>query len=263
MSKKRWSFEDVSNTAVSNRARVFYNNAFAYYRKEEYNNAIENLQKAIKIRSDFYEAIVLLGCVYAEVKDERNAVECFQRVIELRPKDYTAFFNMGIGYSSLDNHEQAILCFETAIELEPDNRHEVFHLLGMQYSYEGNQGKALDCFEKAIALKPDDQGILFSIGYCNLLCSNLEEAKDCFIQNCLRGYQFRWRSILGLGHIAFLEKDKEKGMNCYKESLSLCDKVDSFFEKMESDYKFLKLELQGFSREEYDEILNLLKDKKE
>lgn len=260
MSNRRWSFEDISNTAVPNRARVLYKNGFAYYEKGDYENAIENLQRAIKIRSDFYESIVLMGCVYAAMKDDRNAIKCFQKVIELRPKDYTAFYNMGIGYSNLGNHEQAILCFETAIALEPDNRHEVFHLLGMQYSYEGNQGKALDYFEKAIALKPDDQGILFSIGYCNLLCSNLEEAKDCFIQNCLRTYQFRWRSILSLGHIAFLEEDKEKGMNCYKESLSLCDDIDSFFEKMESDYKFLKLELQGFLREEYDSILIKLRE---
>jgi hypothetical protein len=39
----------------------------------------------------------------------------------------------------------------------------------------------------------------------------------------------------------------------------LRDNVETFFEDMESDFKDLKMEEKGISREEYDQILDTLK----
>jgi len=87
--------------------------------------------------------------------------------------------------------------------------------------------------------------------------------KDYLIQSYLKSNSLKGLAVKDLGHISLLKKDKNRAIDCYKESLTLEKDEKAFFQGMEISFKDLKMETRGISREEYDEILAELKKVKQ
>jgi len=66
-------------------------NGLDYANKNEFEKAIKEFEKALKIDQKNQEALYNLGFVYSDMGDFTNAYEVFKKLINLNPKHIEAF----------------------------------------------------------------------------------------------------------------------------------------------------------------------------
>ena len=89
------------------------------------------------------------GNVYYKKGNYDKAIECFEKISDLKPDCAEAYNNIGAAYFGKGNYYEAIKYYEKAIELKPDYE-DVYYNMGIVYQALGNQDKANDCFQKAV-----------------------------------------------------------------------------------------------------------------
>ncbi len=137
-------------------ARGENNEFFLYYflgqkkiLKEEYQEAIKYIDKALKVRSSD-------GCTYndkalclADLGKKGESLECFNKGIRLDPNCASLYHNKGWLLNSLSRHSQAVLCFHKALELDL-RRPEALYSLADSYFHLKDNKRAAIYFKKAL-----------------------------------------------------------------------------------------------------------------
>jgi len=134
-----------------------YNLGTAWQRLRDFGMAAAEYEKALAIRPDFPDALMVLGGIYLNTGKTAQALGLVQRAAKLLPADpepwiklsvlyndvgeygkaaeaalkalgmsgtagraYAAHYNLGVAYTHLDSKEKAIAHFKLAAELRPD-----------------------------------------------------------------------------------------------------------------------------------------------
>jgi TolB-like protein/DNA-binding winged helix-turn-helix (wHTH) protein/Tfp pilus assembly protein PilF len=160
---------------------------FGIQTKEENNAAIELLQKAVALDSNFAEAYAALGTAYEvrafEIEPEQKQWEeksfaAIQKALQLEPNLADGYVARGHLLWSLANHfphEKAAQDFRRAVALNP-NLAEAHHQLANIYNHIGLLDKAEEEIEKAVALDPLNTGARFRVGINLLYRGNYEQS---------------------------------------------------------------------------------------
>jgi tetratricopeptide (TPR) repeat protein len=138
-----------------------------YLQQQDYENAIEQLQTAIKNNPTAWEPYVWLGRTYAETDELELASEKFHEALELAPDEkavaecdnaiaYYAqkFRNEGNNYMDADQYAQAVAEYEKAIIIDPEHPDSRIGL-GAAYQNLGDFDAAIEQYELAHELRPD------------------------------------------------------------------------------------------------------------
>ena len=96
-----------------------------FYLVRQYENAITNINKALKIDENLANAYYLKGSVFKEMGDTAKAISSFQTAIEQDNKFFDAFLDAGILYASRKN-PLAFEYFDNALRLRPNSENVVF-----------------------------------------------------------------------------------------------------------------------------------------
>jgi len=107
------------------------NLGYAYYKKGEYDKAVESYLKAIKRQPSFSRAFHNLGITYAAMNEWDKAVGAYKESIRYAPKDPRSHFYLGKLYLKRKKSSLAIEQFEETIRLDKKNIYttEAKHLL--------------------------------------------------------------------------------------------------------------------------------------
>lgn len=156
---------------------VYYNQGHAYYKLGDYEGAIENFSKALRLDPNNAEAYVNRGNAYYQIaqnsgdpdKEYRGAINDFNQALRLNPQYAEAYFRRGlvryeIAQYSKDpeqDYKGAINDFDQALRLNPQdaeahvNRGNVRYKLA-QYNGDSDKGykQAIDDFNQALILNP-------------------------------------------------------------------------------------------------------------
>ena len=150
----------------------YFTKGKCYYKLGQYDEAIQNLEKALseaKYGMDA-EARLWLGRVYKEKGDQQKAKQLIEEALRLCNKNvqkanelklYKAYIRRGLCYSELDEFDKAISDFQETIKWrvfadKPVN-HVNYYLdahkfIGIAYMKAGDKDKAKEYFEKTIEL---------------------------------------------------------------------------------------------------------------
>lgn len=138
-----------------------------YFSKGQYDLAIVEYQKAIKIFPQYAKAYSNMGYAHFEKKQYDRAIEEFTRAIRNDPMYAKAYNNRGMVYFAKGEYDRAILDYNKAIEINPelarpyDNRGAIYMLMGATE-------KACSDFVKACELgECATLELLKEIGGCN------------------------------------------------------------------------------------------------
>lgn len=181
-----------------------------YYLVRQYENAITNINKALKIDENLANAYFLKGTVFKEMGDTSKAISSMQTAIEQDNKSFDAFLEIGILYASRKN-PLAFEYYENALRLKPENENVLyakakllqdlnkidesvllyneilsknknnpdvlFNLGAINFGKKKDPNAAIDYFSKAIAVDPKYTEAYFARGACFEALKDIDNAK--------------------------------------------------------------------------------------
>jgi tetratricopeptide (TPR) repeat protein len=110
-------------------AEGFYNRGAAQMEREDFLAAIENFDRAIRLKPGEAKFLLKRGECYYEIYEFEKAFEDYNRTIELKPDYVEAYVSRAIWYSRdyfrAENYRQAVADYEKAVSLNP-NRAETY-----------------------------------------------------------------------------------------------------------------------------------------
>lgn len=198
--------EEVSHVpmfSVLMLARIYSKRGMTYFSRNEHQQAIADLDRALALDPVYGGAYLLRGTAYSSLGAYRRAIEDFDHVLALDAREMFAYAHRGIARMKLKDYEQAIADFDNVLLLEP-TLDEAYLLRSLTYTEFDESRRGLGDFDHLIEQNPDDAHAYILRGMA--LCSLGEH--DRAIQNLNRALELDPNdafAFAGLGHV-YLEK---------------------------------------------------------
>ncbi|MBL7882533.1 MAG: OmpA family protein [Bacteroidia bacterium] len=119
--------------------RLFYERSFSYFKKNDFTNAVGDLNKAIVMNDKDKDALYQRGVVYQTTSQFQSAISDFTKCIQLDEKNSTAFSNRGKCYLELSNYKESISDFKKAFAITKSKVDETLLLDAKQKQYNANK----------------------------------------------------------------------------------------------------------------------------
>ena len=137
--------------ALATQAVELNNEANKKIGNEDYEGAIADLNRAIKLNPGQSETYLSLGFVYSEMGNSGGAIATYNKAIEVNPKSAIAYYYRGDEYLHLEDKEKALRDYDRAINIDPNYANAYFDRGAVRYLL-GDEEKAVDDFNKAAEL---------------------------------------------------------------------------------------------------------------
>jgi tetratricopeptide (TPR) repeat protein len=145
----------------------------------EFEQAIEYLEKALTVNADDAETYSNLGLAYKEVKRLSDAQKMFEKALSFNPSHPVNLNSLGNVFASLNDHKKAIYCFESALKI--DNSYiDCLNNLTLSLKEEAQFDKALAVIEHAIKVDGNRSISYNNKGEILNRLAKYQQAKRCF-----------------------------------------------------------------------------------
>jgi len=147
--------------------------------------AIDQMEKAVEVQSDYFKAYELLGDLYAQIRNAKKAVENYQKAFETdsNVENKLKYKIDIVNILTLVKQQQSILPhIEDAKKLFPDN-FDIQFLEAQYFNYIGDYPKAksiLDPLIKEVPIREGNEKYFYEIGYAYHHLEEYEQAKAYF-----------------------------------------------------------------------------------
>jgi tetratricopeptide (TPR) repeat protein len=139
-------------------AAAYFNRGVAYNDKKDYDRAIADYTQAIRLDPDLAPAYNNRGAAYNDKKDYDRAIADFTQAIRLDPDLAPAYTGRGIAYVGKKDYDRAIADYTQAIRLDPDYA-IAYSGRGAAYFFKGDYKRTRADFEKALQLAPNNSAV--------------------------------------------------------------------------------------------------------
>ncbi|MBN2619590.1 tetratricopeptide repeat protein [candidate division WOR-3 bacterium] len=157
------------------------NLAIVYYNKGLYDEAISELEEALKIDSNFVLARNNLDIILKKTGRLEEKVERLARVLDKEPYDEYRTLELADTYRKLSRYSQAIIFYKKVLDFNPGS-FEGHYGLGMTLKSLGKYDNALEEIKKSLEIKISPEvyrmlgEVYFNKGIVDLAIKNLQEA---------------------------------------------------------------------------------------
>ena len=198
---------------------------FSEQDKGEYLKAICHYKRAIKIKSDYYQAYKSMGNAYDQLEEYDEAIESYKKAIEIKPDDQDAYKSMGlIYYYELEEYDEAIESYKKAIEIKPDDQ-DAYNYVGLVYYSLEQYKKAIESYKEAIKLKQDHYDAYYNIGLAYYKLEEYDEAIESYKKVIeINPDDHEAYNSMGLAYAS--SKDYKKAIECYEKAIKLKSNYD-------------------------------------
>ena len=145
---------DVVDARVPTAAREAFSNGRSALAKKSYKEAIAHLQQAVATYTNFFEAHLLLGVAYMDLREWDSAEKAMQRAVEIKPDSGAAMIYLGEIYWRQKRYSDAEQTLRDGLKLDEKSWHGQF-TLGRLYWDMGEVAKAGGPIGMTLQLKPD------------------------------------------------------------------------------------------------------------
>lgn len=134
--------------------RDLRNKASKYMNDNMYNEALEVLDKAIKLESLNWLLFIQRAELHSHMKSYHEAISDYTQAIQLAPHSSNAYEYRGTAYHLFGNNTKAIDDFSKAIELSEDSSASLYGFRSFLYSELGRLDDAINDLDIAIKQSP-------------------------------------------------------------------------------------------------------------
>ena len=128
--------------------------AESWLRSGRQQEALDQLNQALRLRPEYPEAHNNLGSLLSETGHLPDAVEHYRQAIRLKSDYADAYNNLGNALTDLGRTREAIEQFQQALRFKP-NYAEAHNNLGVVLVQTGKLPEALEHIKQAVQIKPD------------------------------------------------------------------------------------------------------------
>ena len=202
----------------SGSAEAYYQRAKAYEEKGDFDLAIADLDRAIKLNPQYAKAYTQRAIIYYFQNNYDFAIEDSTRALGLEPENVPSLFIRGAAHSEKGNLDQARDDYRQVIQLYPN--YLVYRIRGVTYFKEGDYDKAISDYNKAIKLNSEDAKSYFWRGKAYHRKGNLNQA----VSDYTEGIRFSSNSESGYNNLAsaLFELERfEKALEKWNKALQI------------------------------------------
>lgn len=156
-----------------------YYRAYTLDTLEFYDQALAELEEALKINPSYAQAHELIGKIYAGRKDFQKAFEHFRLAALNSFDDKEVRFNLALSYFDLTQYEGAVKQYESITQLWPQDP-KGFFFLAKSYATNKQNEEAMETLKKAHQLDPRDVMDILKIGDIFYEQKQYLKAKEAF-----------------------------------------------------------------------------------
>jgi tetratricopeptide (TPR) repeat protein len=151
-------------------AELYFNRADYFAGKEQYKEAIVDLEKAISIDSSIGYLYVTLSDIYLLATDSRNnlpdsrkAIKVLEGFLEKYPDNSLVINELAETYTYVGMYNESIKLLQKDIEQKQYNP-EAWFKIGFNYKYKSDTLKAILSFQKSVEQDPDNYDAYMQLG---------------------------------------------------------------------------------------------------
>ena len=159
---------------TENNYTAHHNLGSAYQSQKRINEAIQQYQMALTIKSNFGSHINL-GLIFHQQSRFEDAIREYQKALTFRPSFAKGHFNLGNAYQKLGRFDEAMQEYQRTLALKPNFSLAHFNL-GNLYKNLGRFDEAIQEYRWALILKPDSPGTHNNLGVIYQNTGQLDEA---------------------------------------------------------------------------------------
>lgn len=152
--ERAMTFYDKAISLDENATAAYYSKGSVYYDNENFEDAKNMFELAMKKGLDNGDNFFMLGMTLVQMGSSKLALPYLQRSTELLGNDAEAHFQYGLGLAKEGFIDEAITALELAISLDPEHADALYNL-GVAYGFKENGEKALEMFNRALEIQPD------------------------------------------------------------------------------------------------------------
>ena len=198
---------------------AYYNLGTLGLRRNNFVEARNYLERALKLRPNYPEAWNNLGMMAAQEGHPEEAIQHFQQSLLLRPRYAIALLNLGNVYRRQRDFDKAEESLNHALEIQPDDP-EIDYSLGMLYAQQDQLQRALEYLQKAIELRPDYPEALNNLGVLFVRGQDYSKAEETF-KTGIRVAPDYDQSYLNLARLYAMQNNKDKAKAVLLELLRI------------------------------------------
>ena len=186
--KNEYTLWDDCLKKSPNKARVNLERGISSLETGRYQQAVEDMNKAIRLNPYYVKSYYNRGLGYVRLGLYQQAINDFSEAIRLKPDYADAYNNRGNAYAELGQYPAAIENYSKTVRLMPDY-YQVYVNRGNVYARINQYQRALEDYNKALDLKPDyirayASRAVFYFDHDNEGIGCLDSRKACELGNC-------------------------------------------------------------------------------
>jgi tetratricopeptide (TPR) repeat protein len=173
------------NKIQAQAAKNYFNTGFDLYKKNQYDQAIQYLDKAIKADPDYLAAYQVRGNSFFALKEYDLALDDYDDAIDIEPRNGINYYNRGNAFNAIKLYDSAMMDYNKALDLKPNYAYgylargilhnnlrerelalqdfnnailfdstllNAYNSRGLTYLFKGDYESAVNDFKKSIAL---------------------------------------------------------------------------------------------------------------
>ncbi len=142
---------------------LYIERAKEHFLNASYDNAILDIERAVRIDSTNVTYYHLLSDVFINYYQSRKALKTLEKALSLEPKNLQTLVKYGEMQVLLKQYPQALLTSQRILSLDPQNE-EAFFIRGLLFKEQGRDTLAITNFQRCVDLNPDNTDAFLILG---------------------------------------------------------------------------------------------------
>lgn len=193
---------------------LFFNHAVALHALKREEEALEQIKKAIHLKPEYMDALVLLGTLLQELGKSEEALKACDDVLKLAPNQEDVLCTKGNSLQSLLRYEEALLCYTKAMQTKP-NHPPLISNYGNALQGLKRFEEAITYYDRALAIDPKFASGWFNRGNALRALGQDEKASENY-ERALNLDDNLTEAVLNRGVVMLDARDLQQAVFCFE-----------------------------------------------
>lgn len=127
---------------------------YLYYLKKDYDNALRDAEAVVKIDPNNTNLLIAMGDIYREKNMDKEAIDVYEKAALLMPNNGDLQYSIAYTYSKMGDTTQQGVAALKAVQNGTRYLGDAWNLVGISFQIAKKDTEAIDAYERAISSRP-------------------------------------------------------------------------------------------------------------